>query len=284
MLELLIELMQGVIEATIKAFNNPYTTIADLVFHADTYIATTLSAAELTKFTKYILNIGYSLILIKALMRGFNQYLLMQEGDADASPFALFGRFIKAIVIAISFPQIYEWGTEIAEDIIEKGLEIMVGFQDSGFIETLEKVILTSGFFSLLMVVVFLVMYLLLYFQFIRRGLEMLILKIGLPWACVGIIDSDEEIFRVYIKKFIHSFITVFVQLLLMKLGLALMGQLQYIWAVATMGASLGTPKLIQEFMIVIKGEGGALNKAYYAGNMGRGLISMIKPRKTPLT
>lgn len=38
----------------------------------------------------------------------------------------------------------------------------------------------------------------LLYIQFLMRGMEILILRVGIPIACVGVLDSDKGIFRTY--------------------------------------------------------------------------------------
>ena len=43
---------------------------------------------------------------------------------------------------------------------------------------------------------VFVIVYFILYFQFLMRGLEILILRVGMPLACVGLIDNDKGVFK----------------------------------------------------------------------------------------
>ena len=279
MLDLLIEMFEGAIQSAVDFFNNPYTSIAELVFYADEHLAKRLGATGLASLSRYMLYTGYLLILIKFLMKGFQQYILQTEGDPDASPLALGTRFIKALVIAVSFPTFYEWGAEIAMDIIEKAVDTLAGVRSISFTEAVLLYLKSgSGFMWMLAGVTFVIIYILLYIQFIRRGLEVLILKVGVSWSCVGILDSDEELYKNYIRKFFHSFNTALAQLILLKFGIALLFKGEPIWAVAALSASLSTPKLIQELMVRIGGEGGGLmNKAYYAGNLARSIGSFLR-------
>ena len=52
---------------------------------------------------------------------------------------------------------------------------------------------------------VFVIVYFILYFQFLMRGLEILILRVGIPLACVGLIDNDKGVFKPYMSKFFQS-------------------------------------------------------------------------------
>ncbi len=205
--------------------------------------------------------------------------MLQTEGDPDASPLALGTRFVKALVIAISFPAFYEWGSEIAMDIIDKAIDAVVGVRSVSFAEAVVSFLKSgAGLMWIVTGAAFVIMYILLYIQFVRRGLEVLILKTGVSWSCIGILDSDEELFKNYIRKFFHSFYTVLVQLILLKFGTALLFKGEPIWAIASLGASLSTPKLMQELMVRIGGEGGGLmSKAYYAGNLARSMARFLR-------
>ena len=77
-----------------------------------------------------------------------------------------------------------------------------------------------------------------LYIQFLTRGLEILILRIGLPLACVGLMDNDNGIFRSYIQKFFQSTMAVLVQIVLAKLGVALMLNTHVFWGLAALVTS----------------------------------------------
>ena len=84
----------------------------------------------------------------------------------------------------------------------------------------------------------------------------MLVLKLGFPLACVGLVDSDKGVFAPYMKKFFQSVITVIVQIALSKLAILLILTSQMIQAVAVLLVALRTPKFLSEFMIIANSGG----------------------------
>ena len=67
------------------------------------------------------------------------------------------------------------------------------------------------------------------------RGLEMLILRIGLPIACAGLLDSDKGVFAPYMKKFFQSTVTIIVQIALVKLSVTAMSMGEIIYSLANL-------------------------------------------------
>lgn len=276
MLEMITGMITEAIGSVLEFIDNPYMAIADLVFHADQYIEKSLGISGLSRLNGYLLTTGYLLITIKLLRKILGQYILQMEGDVDVPPSALMERFAKALIIAVGFRTVYEWGAEIGLDVIENALAALSGVREVSLTDAVTTY-LTGGFYLAATALAFVIMYFMLYLQFIRAGLEVLILRLGVSWACVGILESDEELFKTYIQTFFHSFFTVFIQLVLLKIALALLFRSHGIWALAAMGITLSTPRFLQRFMIVSRGEGGLMSKAYYAGNMARSLWSVVK-------
>lgn len=81
----------------------------------------------------------------------------------------------------------------------------------------------SSGLFSAIMSIIALVMLFVLWVQFIIRGAEIFVLKLGFPLACVGLVNADGGVFTQYISKLLKSMLTVLVQILCCKLGLLLL-------------------------------------------------------------
>ena len=105
-----------------------------------------------------------------------------------------------------------------------------------------------------------------LYFQFLMRGLEILILRIGAPLACVGLLDNDKGVFRSYITKFFQSTLAVVIQISLAKLGVGLMLNMHIFWGVACMMLAIRTPRFLQDFIITTGGGGtGVINNVYHS-------------------
>jgi hypothetical protein len=116
--------------------------------------------------------------------------------------------------------------------------------------------------------------YFMLYFQFLMRGLEMLILRVGLPIACVGLLDNDSGVFKNYLATFFKSMLSIVVQIALAKLGVGLMLNMHVFWGVACMMLALRTPKFLAEFVMPTGGGGGgSINNVYHSVR----LIGMAK-------
>ena len=112
----------------------------------------------------------------------------------------------------------------------------------------------SSSLFSAIMSIIALVMLFVLWVQFIIRGAEIFVLKLGFPLACVGLVNADGGVFTQYISKLLKSMLTVLVQILCCKLGLLLLFSGQLIYTIAMIILAIKTPKMLQEFM---RGGGG---------------------------
>ena len=76
------------------------------------------------------------------------------------------------------------------------------------------------GAFFYLIIAIYMV---LIYFQTLTRGIEMFILRLAIPIACIGLLNSDGGAFNGYIKKFISNAFTVIIQLALLQFAILLM-------------------------------------------------------------
>ena len=90
------------------------------------------------------------------------------------------------------------------------------------------------------------------------RGIEIFILKLGFPLACVGLLEANSGVFQSYSQKLIRSVLTVLVQVLLCKLALVLVFSSHWFYAIGTIVMAIKTPSFLQEFMII--GYGGGIS------------------------
>ncbi len=219
---------------------------------------------------------GISLIIFKFLKKGIDKYIFEIDGDAETDVFVLVSGFFKAIVTACSFYYLYDWSVQLVTDLTNDLLSSMNG--ETNGLALLIAQAETGGIFLVTMIFVFFICYFMLYIQFIQRGLEILILRIGFPITCVGLMDKDGGVFRTYLQKIIQSLIGVMIQLVLLKLSLVLATRVQIILAIATMMLAIRTPKFIQEFIIVgDRGSGGVMSKAYYSSMVVKSMKSFVK-------
>lgn len=250
------------------------TGIVPLALHAEKYMLN-LGISGFDALFKIFADLGISLIIIKFLKKGFEMYVLWTDGDADADPILLLSNFFRAMAIALTFPILYDWMADIIIDISEQSLKAIGLGLDLGFEVLLQK-ISASGLFTIIAFAVFFIIFILLYIQFIKNGLEILILRIGIPLACVGLMDADKGVFKTYIQKFFQATLTVLIQVILAKLGLALIFNEHLIWGIAANYFAIKTPRFLQEFL-VLPGGGGIMNNVYSSARLFQVFKSVVK-------
>lgn len=238
--------------------------LVPMALHAEDYMDTLLGTNGISGIFDIFFAFGVSLIILKFLKKGFERYILWTEGDPDTEPILLLTGFFKSLAIAICFPTLYDWLTEIISDLSSQLITII----SEGMITDFSAVITgisSAGIFTGIVSLIFFICFFILYIQFLTRGLEILILRVGVPLACVGLMDDNNGIFRTYIQKFFQSTLAVLVQIVLAKLGVALMLNTHVFWGLAALLLALRTPKFLQEFIIISGGQGGGgvMNKVY---------------------
>ena len=157
--------------------------------------------------------------------------------------------FVRSIVVALSFEFLFNLVIEIAEmfgNELLNALSLDLMLPDWGFVV---EFCMTSLFSSITGVVA-IILFVVLYVQFLVRGVEILVLKLGFPLACIGLIESNSGVFQSYSQKLFKSVLTVIVQIVLCQLGLALIFASHWFLAIATIIMALKTPSFLQEFML----------------------------------
>ena len=156
-------------------------------------------------------------------------------------------------------------------DKMLEAIGLATAYDWAGWVSGISTLGLVTAIFGL----VFVIVYFILYFQFLMRGLEILILRVGMPLACVGLIDNDKGVFKPYMSKFFQSALSVIIQIALAKLGVGLMMNMHIFWGVACMILAVRTPKFLQEFIVTTGGGGGGaiVNNAYHSVR----LVQMVK-------
>lgn len=253
--------------------------IVDVALNAEKYMKST-KGLDFHAVYGIILMYAIYLIVLKFIKKGFDVYILWTEGDADMDPFIMFTSLCKAVFIATTFETLYIYIIDIALDIINKVLNSFnttdINLTAAGLIKAAIAGFLNRGIFLVIIAVIYFGMYIYLYIQFIKRGLELFILKKGMPFVCTGLIDSDGGVFKPYCKKFIQEIFTVFIQIILLKMSLILMINGHFLWGIAAISYSIKTPQFLQEF-IMMSQSGGVTTKISQTAYMANMLKSLKK-------
>jgi hypothetical protein len=259
---LLVLLIASLLSGCLAFANSLLNDLVPIALHAEWYMDTLLGTDGISEIFEIFFGFGVSLIVLKFLKKGFEQYILWTEGDADSDPLILLTGFLKALAIAVSFPTLYGWLAEIIEDLTDQLIKTISNGMETDFTAVITG-ISSAGLFTAIVSLIFFICLFLLYLQFLSRGLEIFILRVGLPLACVGLMDSDNGVFRTYIQKFFQSTLAVLVQIVLVKMGVALMLNTHVFWGLAALLLALRTPRFLQEFIIVSGGHGGGIGTVY---------------------
>ena len=169
------------------------------------------------------------------------------ESELPIGTYVMF--FVRAIVVALSFEFLFNLLIEIVElfgNELLNALSLNLTLPDWGYIV---EFCMTS-LFSAIVAVVAVILFIILYIQFLVRGIEIFILKLGFPLSCVGLLESNSGVFQSSSQNLFKSVLTVIVQIVLCQLGLALIFASHWFLAIATIIMALKTPSFLQEFML----------------------------------
>ncbi len=273
---ILIALISALLAAALNYVNNILNSIVPIALHAEQYMTTLLGGTGFQQTFDVIFNFGISLIVLKFLKRAFDSYVLWQDGDPDADPINLVTKFLRAIVIAVSFPTLYDWLAKATEDMTNQVLNSLSGSLSDSFANSVMSMA-SLNLFNAVVSLVFFICFFFLYIQFLMRGMEILILRMGVPIACTGLMENDKGVFGPYIKKFFQSTMTVVVQISLAKMSVGLMINGHVFWGIAAMMLALKTPKFLQEFMITTGAGGNPMNTVYHTTRLVQMAKSVVK-------
>ena len=230
-----------------------------------------------------VYGIALSLITLKFLKKAFEIYVLWTDGDPDADPMLLLTNYIKAIAGAIITKWVYEQFVVICRDIVDQ----LLGAVNTSVDTTAEWInsLASLGLVPAICGLIFFIVFVILYFQFIARGVEMKVMEIGIPLACCGLLDNDRGVYRAYINQFVKAFVTTIVQIILLKIGLSLClssgftadNFMNSIWGIACELAALSMPKILREFLVPTGGEGKISNTVFQTVRIGSMAKNMFK-------
>lgn len=276
---ILVLLIVAVLNGAVAFIDEMLSDLVPMTLNADQYMIAAGGGSMVSVLFDILLGFGVSLIILKFLKKGFETYVMWTDGDPDVEPTHLVIRFVQAIAVAVCFPVLYGWLAEITQNLTDELMSAIgaaTNYDWQAWVNGISSLGLVTAIFGL----VFVVCYFVLYFQFLMRGLEIMILRIGLPLACVGLLDNDKGVFKTYINKFFQSTLAVVVQICLCKLGVGMMMNvgvnMNIFWGIACIVLAIKTPRFLSEFMVPTGGGAGVINNVYHSVRlvgMAKGMI-----------
>lgn len=273
---ILVFLIVAILNGAIAYIDQMLQDLTPMTLHADWYMLAVNGGSMVDALFDIVLGFGVSLIILKFLKKGFECYVMWTDGDPDTEPVGIVVRFVQAVAVAACFPILYDWMARATEGLINElmaAIGAATNYDWQAWVNGISSMGLVTAIFGL----IFVICYFMLYFQFLMRGLEIMILRIGMPMACVGLLDNDKGIFKTYINKFFQSTLTVLIQICLCKLGVGMMLNvginMNVFWGLACMVLAIKTPAFLRDFLVPTGGSGGMINNVYHSVR----LVGMVK-------
>ena len=268
-------LIAAVLNGAVAFIDEMISALVPMTLHAVQYMTGAYGGNMVEVLFEILLGFGVSLIILKFLKKGFECYVMWTDGDPDSEPVYLVTRFIQAVAVAVCFPVLYGWMADITTELTDELLVAVGVSTDYDWIAWVDAVS-SGGIVTAVFGLVFVISYFMLYFQFLMRGLEIMILRVGVPVACTGLLDNDKGVFRSYMMKFFQSAFSVAVQIVLCKLGVGMMLNMRVFWGIACIVLAIRTPRFLNEFMVPVGG-GGVINNVYHSVRLAGMANNLIK-------
>ena len=251
MADMLVELIQKFIDGADATLNSLFKSMVNLVF----FIERELNAIQVQGGSKIDFNGIYQVIfsyacfilVIVFIAKLVKIYFLQSDGDSEKSPIHLIIGMMKAVIVMICCKEIYDLFIGIVSNFLDSILNAMP-VQVVSLSEAL------SGNIA---------------------GIEMLLMRMGIPFATIGLLNSDEGVFPEYIRGFLMTAFTLVVQLALVNLSILVMVNGHLIYAIAIAITAVNTPMLLSKYLV--RPNGSIINSA---GNMARNLRALLPRRR----
>lgn len=96
-------------------------------------------------------------------------------------------------------------------------------------------------------------------------------MRLGIPFASIGLLNSDEGVFPEYIRNFLMTAFTISIQLALLNLSILALTNKHLVYGIAIAVVAVNTPMILGKYMI--KPAGNIINSA---GNTARSIKSLL--------
>lgn len=209
---------------------------------------------------------AFYLLALKFVWKLFDTYILGANGNDDAEPIVFIVNLGKAIFISLAFGLLFSKlmsvSSKIATDILAS-----IKMKPLEADNILEAIILEeqTSLMALLMLIVYVIMSIVLAITFIQNAIQLVVLRVGISFSVVGLLDSDGGVFKPYMKKFFQICWAAILQVIFYKLSMYALSQFSWLWAFSLLLMAIKAPAWLSEFILTNPGGGGKLQQALYS-------------------
>ena len=232
-----------------------------------------LSPAILQQGYRVIYGVCLMLFTIKLLTKGWSIYILWRDGDPEVPPGDLLTGAGWAVIVAVGFPLIYEIAVDVVFYLVDTVLAVfpagvsadpftITGSTGGNLLEDLQRTFsnyASFGGFTLFAGIGYIIAVIILFFQMLGRGAELLVYRLGVPIAAVGLINSDGGAWNNYLQLLLKQMFTSMIQYFCLALSMRVLSSVtlgSIVVGIALEVAAFSAPKLLSS-VLTPKGGGG---------------------------
>ena len=262
MSDMLVELIQNFINGSGATLNSLFKSMLNLVFFIERELGsmklTDGNSVNFNTIYETIFNYAIFVLVIIFIKKAICIYFLMQEGDAEQNPIKLVIGMLKAIIVMICFKEIYVIFVKVIEEFLNSILNILT--VDISNLSQILSDNVQGGIFTAIACLILLIVWLMLSCQFIMKGVEILVMRLGIPFAAIGFLNTDQGVFPEYIKTFLLTAFTLITQLSLLNFSIIAVANGHLIYGIAISIVAVNTPMILGKYMI--KNQGSLISSA----------------------
>ena len=233
---------------------------------------TVLNTTVINEALDVLYGIMLTLLALKLLWKGFSVYILWRDGDADNSPGEMLLSAVYAMIVAVMFPLLYDICVDMVMEISQAVLFTIAGNfgQDTNLLLYVANAILNgnilTGFVMVILIIIYIIVLVVLIFKLLGQAVELLIYRLGVPIAVVGLVNSDGGAWKPYIQMLFKQAGTILVQYFCIVMGIYVVSTLtftSFIVGIAFEVTALAAPRLLAQFTAPSGGGPDLMQKAH---------------------
>lgn len=277
MTEIILDFLNNLIKGAFESFDAIMIRLLGNMLYVEKLFSNALSLESIMEVYNYIYLFCCCLVGLKFLTKGFKIYILWRDGDADSSVQDMLIGAAQASVVMAGFPLFYGMLASATENL-SNGIMSNFGFSSVSASDLIQIFNFNAGLFEIIIILIYIIMVIVLCVMLIKRGVELLVLRLGVPFAALGLLDSDFGVFKGYIQTLIKTMLTSIIQITLLSLSVRVITNLSVtnlLCGIAVISTAFSTPALMQSLLIPT-GSTNVINKIASGARIASSAKSLI--------
>ena len=272
--ELIVEALEGFYTDLTSQYLTEMQTVFSGLFRSAFFLESAfgvdqavLSPAILQQGYRVIYGVCLMLFVIKLLTKGWSIYILWRDGDPEVPPGDLLTGAGWAVIVAVGFPLIYEIAVNVVFYLVDTVLAVFPSAVSAGSstgnlledVQTIFSSYASFGGFTLIAGIGYIIAVIILFFQMLGRGAELLVYRLGVPIAAVGLINSDGGAWNNYLQLLLKQMFTSMIQYFCLAVSMRVLSSVtlgSIVVGIALEVAAFSAPKMLSS-VLTPKGGGG---------------------------